>query len=183
MTRVRLFQFLKYTDAFLYISDTIESMTTKSFFKLIGSIALCEMAGLVGGLAMRGGESAWYAQLTKPALNPPSWVFAPVWITLYALMGVALYLVITRASRRVRIRGAVVVFFIQLGANALWSHLFFGFHRIDLALIDIVLLLALIVVVMIRFSRISRMAMYLLVPYLIWVSFATYLNFMLWRLN
>lgn len=124
----------------------------------------------------------WYASLAKPAWNPPSAVFAPVWTLLYAMMGVAAWLV----WRQVGLREAALplsLFLVQLVLNALWSYLFFGLHRPDLALLDIVTLWVAILVVLVLFWRVSIPAGILLLPYLCWVGFASFLNFTLWRLN
>lgn len=124
----------------------------------------------------------WYASLAKPAWNPPSAVFAPVWTLLYAMMGVAAWLV----WKQVGFREAALplsLFLVQLVLNALWSYLFFGLHRPDLALLDIVTLWVAILVVLVLFWRVAVPAGILLLPYLCWVGFASFLNFTLWRLN
>ena len=125
---------------------------------------------------------AWYAALVKPAWNPPGWVFGPVWTTLYLLMGTAAWLVWRRGGWGAQ-RRPLSWFAAQLALNALWTPLFFGFHRIDLALLEIVVLWAAIVATIVAFARTSRAAAWLLAPYLAWVSFATFLTFTLWRLN
>lgn len=125
---------------------------------------------------------AWYAALAKPAWNPPGWVFGPVWTTLYALMGVAAWLVWRRGGWSVQ-RRPLGWFVAQLLLNTLWTPLFFGLHRIDLALADIVVLWVLIVTTIVSFARTSRAAAWLLAPYLAWVSFASCLTFTLWKLN
>ena len=125
---------------------------------------------------------AWYAALVKPAWNPPGWVFGPVWTTLYLLMGTAAWLVRRRGGWGAQ-RRPLRWFAAQLALNALWTPLFFGFHRIDLALLEIVVLWAAIVATIVAFARTSRAAAWLLAPYLAWVSFATFLTFTLWRLN
>lgn len=124
----------------------------------------------------------WYAALVKPEWNPPSWVFGPVWTTLYILMGTAAWLVWRRGGWAAQ-RRPLGWFVAQLALNALWTPLFFGFHRIDLALLDIVVLWGAIVATIVAFARTSRVAAWLLAPYLAWVSFATFLTFTLWRLN
>jgi len=125
---------------------------------------------------------AWYTALAKPAWNPPSWLFGPVWTTLYLLMGVAAWLVWRRGGWAAQ-RRPLGWFAAQLVLNALWTPLFFGFHRIDLALLEIVVLWAAIVATIVAFARPSVVAAWLLAPYLAWVSFATFLTFTLWRLN
>lgn len=128
------------------------------------------------------GPGEWYASLTKPPLNPPNWIFGPVWTTLYCLMAIAGGLVWSQAGWR-NCRPAMELFFAQLFVNGLWSYLFFGLHSPAWALVDIVLLWVLIGLTIAAFFRHSRVAAGLLIPYWMWVSFATYLNFMLWRLN
>ncbi|MFT3830590.1 MAG: TspO/MBR family protein [Opitutaceae bacterium] len=125
---------------------------------------------------------AWYAALTKPLWNPPNWVFGPVWTTLYCLMGVAAWLVWRRGGWRVQ-RRPLGWFSAQLVLNALWTPLFFGFHRLDFALLEIVVLWCAAVATMVAFARASAVAAWLLAPYLAWVSFATFLTFTLWKLN
>jgi translocator protein len=125
----------------------------------------------------------WYAQLRKPAWNPPSWVFAPVWTLLYALMAVAAWLVwLTRGS----VREAAVplsAYIVQLALNGTWSFLFFGRQAIGAALVEIALLWLAILVTVVLFWRVRRLAGILLLPYFAWVSFAVALNAALWRLN
>lgn len=136
-------------------------------------------AGLVGSRFMPG---EWYASLVKPDWNPPSYVFGPVWTTLYILMGISAWLV----WRKVGFSGAtsvLVLFLVQLVLNSLWSYLFFGIHQPGLALIEIVILWSVILVITIGFWRISVTAGIMLLPYLCWVGFASVLNLQLWRLN
>ncbi len=136
-------------------------------------VAVALLAGAIGGLAAAPGE--WYASLNKPVWNPPSWVFGPVWTTLYILMGVAAAL--AWEGRRTRSgRAGFLLFGLQLALNALWSWLFFHWHRPDLALADLVVLWAVILGTMIAFHRIKPLAGWLLVPYLLWVAFAGVLN-------
>jgi tryptophan-rich sensory protein len=136
-------------------------------------------AGMIGSRFMPGD---WYASLAKPPWTPPSAVFAPVWTTLYVLMGVAAWLVWQRAGFGGAGAG-LIWFLVQLVLNALWSYLFFGLHHIDLALIDIVALWAAILVVTLLFWRTDWRAGALMLPYLTWVAFASALNFALWRMN
>lgn len=124
----------------------------------------------------------WYATLTKPIWNPPNWVFGPVWTTLYALMGVAAWLVWRRGGWRAQ-RRRLGWFTAQLVLNALWTPLFFGLHRLDLALLEIVVLWSAIVATIVAFARTNTVAAWLLAPYLAWVSFASVLTFALWQLN
>ncbi|MFA6459292.1 MAG: TspO/MBR family protein [Candidatus Paceibacterota bacterium] len=151
--------------------------------KLIVSIVISELAGILGSIFTVSAIPTWYASLTKPALNPPSWIFGPVWTTLYALMGIAAFLVWKKGWDRKDVRKALAVFGLQLVLNAVWSTIFFGLHSPLWALIDIALMWLAIVWTMILFYKISKPAMYLLVPYILWVSFASYLNYSIWMLN
>lgn len=146
---------------------------------LILWVVVSMAAGWVGSRFMPG---EWYAALAKPSWNPPSSVFAPVWSTLYILMGVAAWLV----WRKVGFAGAPValgLFVFQLLLNVLWSYLFFGAHRPDLACVDIIVLWLVILATTIGFWRVSVPAGVLLLPYLCWVGFASALNLQLWQLN
>lgn len=158
-------------------------MTLKHFFQLIGCIALCQVAGLIGTIFTIDAIPTWYAGLIKPALNPPSWIFGPVWTILYTLMGIAIYLVLQKHWYRKEVKLAVYIFSVQLLLNALWSPVFFGAQKLGLALVIIALMWVSIVATIIAFYKVRKGAAYLLIPYLAWVSFATYLNFALWRLN
>jgi tryptophan-rich sensory protein len=159
-------------------------MVAKDVIRLLVACAASLGAGLIGSLAMvGGGPRSWYAALAKPSFTPPNWVFGPVWTVLYLLMGIAAFLIWRKGLASAGVKTALAWFLVQLGLNALWTPVFFGLHRIGLALAVIVLLGAAIVATMYRFFRISRPAGLLLVPYLLWVSFATVLNASLWYLN
>lgn len=146
---------------------------------LLGFIAICLAAGALGAAITAPAIPTWYAGLAKPSFNPPNWMFAPVWTALYLMMAIAAWLVWRRGNGRT----PLLLFALQLVLNSAWSLLFFGLHRVDLALVDIVLLLAAIVATATAFRASSAVAAILLVPYLAWVSFATMLNFAIWRLN
>ena len=146
-------------------------------------IVICELAGIIGSIFTTPSIPGWYAGLVKPAFNPPGWVFAPVWTILYAMMGLAAYLVYDKGPRRPEVRKALAIFAIQLVLNALWSIVFFGARQILGAVIVIILLWVMILVTIRLFSRISKTAAYLLIPYLLWVSFAAVLNISLYILN
>jgi len=151
----------------------------QSTLGLIGWLVLCFAAAALGSLYPPG---EWYGTLVKPPWNPPDWLFAPVWTVLYALMGVAAWLV----WKRCRFGGASLAlgaFIVQLALNAAWSWLFFGLHRPDLAFAEIVVLWVAILITLIQFWRLMRPAGILLAPYLAWVSFASVLNFTVWQLN
>lgn len=146
------------------------------------------LAGFVGvcfGVAASGSffpPDEWYANLIRPSFAPPNWLFGPVWTVLYLMMSVAAWLV-WKASGFSKSRAALATFGVQLLLNATWSALFFGLHRPDLALLEIVILWAAIALTIVRFRQHSRRAAMLLVPYLAWVSFATVLNYGFWSLN
>jgi benzodiazapine receptor len=155
----------------------------KEYVKLILALLVCQAAGLIGSSFTASAIPTWYASLTKPAFNPPNWVFAPVWITLYVLMGVSLFLVWRKFGEDKRARTAVYFFFSQLVLNAVWTPIFFGLKMLFIALVIIVLLWAAIGITIFYSSRISKPAGYLLIPYIVWVSYAAALNFSLWLLN
>ncbi len=152
--------------------------------KLVALILGCEAAGAITGVATREGIETWYRTIKKPAFTPPDAVFGPVWTLLYGLMGTALYIVLqtSPADRRV-LRLAKVLFGLQLGLNTLWSLIFFGRRSPLGALVEIVFLWIAIVATMLAFWKVSRPASLLLLPYLLWVSFAAALNLEIWRLN
>lgn len=166
-------------------SDLIAKSTMKinNIFKLIIAIAVSELAGIIGAMFTVSAIQNWYDGLVKPPLNPPAWVFGPVWTALYALMGVSAFLIWRKGREHKEVKTALIVFCVQLFLNAIWSIIFFGFHSPLFALIDIVLLWFAIVFMVIAFYRISRTAAYLLAPYILWVSFAMYLNYAIWMLN
>lgn len=151
--------------------------------KLIASIALCELAGAVGSLFAFQAIPTWYASLAKPFFAPPNWIFAPVWIALYALMGVSLYLVWSIGLEKRGVKTALLVFGIQLFLNALWPILFFGLRSPFLGLICIALLWLSIAATIYYFEHLSKKAAWLLAPYFLWVSFAALLNYSVWLLN
>jgi benzodiazapine receptor len=150
---------------------------------VIVSVLICELAGVIGSLFTTPSIPGWYAGLTKPAFNPPNWIFGPVWTTLYALMGVAAYLVFARRDGSKGVRRALAVFAIQLVLNALWSVVFFGAHMILGAAALIVVLWGSILATILLFHRISKAASWLLAPYILWVTFAAVLNFSLALFN
>lgn len=146
-----------------------------------GFVVVCLAAGVIGSLATTPKVPTWYATLNKPSWNPPSWVFAPVWTTLYVMMGVAAWTVWRKAGTP--LNRAFLFFWTQLVLNTIWSFLFFGLERPGLAFAEIVLLWLSIVVTVWAFRRWSGAAALLLAPYLGWVTFAACLNFTIWRLN
>ncbi len=158
-------------------------MRINNTFKLIITVVVSELAGVVGSLFTVSAIPTWYAGLVKPVLNPPSWIFGPVWTTLYALMGVVAFLVWRNGWEKKAVKRALGVFGIQLFLNAIWSIIFFGLHSPGWALVDIIALWLAIVCTIAVFYKISKPAAYLLLPYILWVSFASYLNCSIWMLN
>lgn len=149
------------------------------------SIVICELAGAIGALFTINAIPTWYAVLQRPPLTPPSWIFGPVWTVLYALMGIAAFLVWKKQREQPNggTKTALYVFLIQLLLNAIWTPLFFGLQNLALALGTIFLLWIMILLTIVAFQRISRIGAYLLIPYVLWVTFAMYLNAGFWFLN
>lgn len=153
----------------------------KQIIGLVAWLAISFIASGIGVMASMRADS-FYGQLVQPTWAPPSSVFGPVWTILYALMGIAAWLVWRVGGFRAG-RSALTLFLVQLAVNALWSWLFFAWHRGALAFADIVLLWLLIIATLVSFWRVSPLAGALLIPYLLWVSFAAALNFSVWQLN
>ncbi len=162
--------------------------TKQNLLKLAVAITVSELAGVIGSLFTVPAISSWYSFLPKPAFTPPSWVFGPVWTILFALMGVAAFLVWSvydkageRAQKR-EIKIALALFFSQLALNILWSIIFFGMRNPGAAFIEIIFLWFAILTTIIVFARISKPAAILLLPYILWVSFAAFLNYSIWKI-
>lgn len=150
--------------------------------RLIISIVVCQLAGVIGSFFTFPNISTWYAGLVKPSFVPPNWLFAPAWTTLFILMGIALFLVWERRESEY-FRPAVYVFSVQLVLNILWSALFFGLQSPFLGFVEIIPLWIAILASIVIFYRVDRRAGYLLIPYICWVSFAAILNYSVWILN
>lgn len=150
--------------------------TMKNFPKLIISIIACELVGFLGTPFTLNAIPTWYSTLEKPFFAPPNWIFGPVWTLLYFLMGVAFYLIWKQGWQKKKIRAAGKYFVVQLAINFIWSPIFFGLRSPLLGLIVIVTMWVLILTTIKKFYPISQLAAYLLVPYLLWVTFATMLN-------
>ncbi|MEX1114449.1 MAG: TspO/MBR family protein [Akkermansiaceae bacterium] len=148
----------------------------RSAVAFVGFILITFCAPLAGMFSLPG---AWYAALTKPSWNPPAWIFGPAWTLLYTLMAVAAWLVWKRDGWR----RPLMLYFVQLTLNAAWTPLFFGAHQLGWALVEISVLWIAILLTMLTFHRVNKAAAWLFAPYLAWVTFATFLNFTLWRLN
>lgn len=151
--------------------------------KFLTSIVVCELVGLVSVPFTIASIPTWYATLNKPPFSPPNWIFSPVWTTLYFMMGISIFLIWNKGFKNKKVKTAVLFFTVQLFFNFLWSLFFFGIHSPVLAFVDIVLLWLAIVITIGKFHSLSKPASYLLLPYLLWVSFATLLNFSIVILN
>jgi len=151
--------------------------------KLLASVVVCQLAGVVGAVFTRAAIPSWYAYLKKPSFTPPNWLFGPAWITLYLLMAVAAYLVWQKGWQGQGVRPALAIFLVQLLLNVLWSPAFFGWRSPLAGMIVIILLWLAIAVTIVAFSRISRPAALLLLPYILWVSYASALNISIYFLN
>jgi tryptophan-rich sensory protein len=161
---------------------TILLLMMKKILPLLISIFIAESAGIIGSLFTISEITTWYATLIKPSFSPPNWLFGPVWTILYCLMGLSAFL-IWKKRKSPAARVGLAIYGANLVANSLWSIVFFGFHRPDLALLVIFILWSTIVIMIKRFWPINQLASILLVPYLLWVSFATILNFAILKLN
>ena len=150
---------------------------------LIFSILLSQLAGIIGSLATTPAIPGWYAHLNKPFFNPPNWIFGPVWISLYTLMGISLYLIWIKNGKKKKYSNIIAFFLTHLVFNSLWSIIFFGMKNLGLAFLVILILWTMIFTLIKKFKKINKIAAYLLFPYLAWVSFATLLNFAIWQLN
>ncbi|MBU0732470.1 tryptophan-rich sensory protein [Patescibacteria group bacterium] len=154
----------------------------KRFGQALLAILICQVAGGIGAIATYPNIATWYDTLIEPVFAPPNWLFGPAWVLLYTLMGIALFLVWEKRQDN-RFGAAIIFFFTQLYFNALWSHIFFGWHNLGLAYLEILLLLGLIIITTIFFFKIDKAAGWLMVPYIVWVTFASFLNLAFWYLN
>lgn len=158
-------------------------MNTRKILSLIVSLVLAYSTALIGSLFTAGAIATWYATLIKPELSPPNWLFAPVWTILYALMAVVAWRIYEKRKSNWHAHFLLWVYTVHLAVNAFWSIAFFGLHSPTLALAIIAVLWVLIAYLLVQFYRMDRLAGYLFVPYLLWVSFATYLNVSIVLLN
>lgn len=149
----------------------------KNLFKLIISVLICEAVGLLATPFTISAIDNWYKYLIKPSFSPPDWIFGPVWTILYLMMGVSFYLIWVKGKTYKKMYYSVNIFAFQLFLNFLWSVLFFGLRAPLLGFIDIIFLLTVILFNIFIFYRTSKPAAYLLIPYFLWVLFATFLNF------
>lgn len=153
------------------------------WLKLVVSIAVPLIAGFLGSFFTTSSIPNWYAALNKPSFNPPNWLFGPVWTLLFVLMGIALYLVWVKGWEKKIVKIAVSFFSAQMFLNMLWSFLFFYQHQPLYAFIEIIFLWAAILGTIITFYKVDKRTLYLLLPYILWVSFAAFLNLMIVILN
>ena len=158
-------------------------MENKKILGLVLAVLLLELAGAFGSLFTIKEISGWYAALRLPGFTPPNWLFEPVWLTLYALMGIASFLVYEKGFGKKNVKIALNAFALQLGLNLMWSLLFFGMHQILFGLVDIAFLFAAIAFTIGKFHKVSKNSALLLVPYLAWVAIATVLNLAVFLLN
>lgn len=149
--------------------------------KLIIFIGFCLSVGAIGSLFTTSSIPTWYATLVKPSFSPPNWIFGPIWTILYILMGISAYIIAQTKNKLAT--AALKLFWIHLIVNFAWSYLFFGLRNPFYGLVCILVLWSLIVAVILRFSKINKMSAWLLSPYIMWVSFATFLNYDIWILN
>jgi len=150
---------------------------------LIIAIIVCQLAGIIGSAFTIPNIPTWYATLNKPDFAPPGSVIGAIWITLFTLMGIALYLIWTKGIKKENVKNAVTAFGVQLVLNAAWSFLFFGLRSPFYGLVGIMVMWIAIAYTMMKFWKVSKSATYLLVPYIAWVTFAGYLNFLIWQMN
>ena len=161
----------------------MENRKLKDILKLLISIVACQSAGLIGSIFTMKAIPTWYAALQKPSFSPPNWLFAPAWGTLYLLMGISAFLIWRKGLDNSQVKRALFIFAIQLALNALWSVVFFGLESPLYGVIVIVALWIAILLTMLKFFKISAVAFWLLLPYLLWVTFAAVLNISVWILN
>lgn len=158
-------------------------MKNIKWLQLILAIGISQTAGLIGSIFTVQAIPTWYINLNKPWFNPPNWIFGPVWFALYTLMGMALYLIRRKDSKNPLFKQVIIIFCLQLIFNASWSIVFFGLRNIQLALINIIILWCLVVETFFSFYKIDKIASYMLIPYVLWTSFAGILNYYIWALN
>ncbi len=154
----------------------------KKIIQFIICLLIPLAVGGLSGFATSKNIESWHQYLIKPWFNPPNYLFGPVWTSLYLLMGISFFIIVNKTASEQRNK-AFIAFFIQLTLNFMWSFIFFQFHQIGLAFIEIILLWFAILWMMVQFYKVDKLAAYLNIPYLLWVSFASVLNFAIWNLN
>ena len=155
-------------------------MLKNKFLSFLLFLVFTYSASLIGGLVTLSFKEPWYSQLIKSNFNPPDWIFAPVWTTLYLMMTFAIWLFWHSKNRDMN---TIYIYFIHIVFNTTWSIVFFGLHKIFLALIVLMILIILIIILIIKFKRVNYVSSYLMIPYLLWSCYALFLNFNLYILN
>ena len=153
------------------------------YLKITYCVAICLAVGYLSSNVTQSSISTWYPEIKKPNFNPPNWLFAPVWTTLYILMGIASFRVWQKRKTNEWFHWAVIIYILQLAFNLMWSYIFFELHQLGVALIEIGFLLLLIIINAFIFYRFDKIAGWLFLPYFLWVSFATYLTYSIFMLN
>jgi len=154
-----------------------------NYKRLLISLALPQLAGLIGSIFTVSAIPVWYVSLQRPSFSPPNWIFGPVWILLYLLMGISSYLIWQKIEQNKKAKESLWLFWIHLFFNAAWSIIFFGLQNPELAFTNIIIIWIFIVILILKFWKINKWSTYLLIPYLLWVSFASILNYSIWYLN
>jgi translocator protein len=155
-------------------------MLKNKFLSFLLFALITYSSSLVGGLVTAGFKEPWYSLINKPSFNPPSWIFAPVWTTLYLMMTVAIWFFWHSKNRDMN---TIYIYFIHIVFNTTWSIVFFGLHKIFYALLILVVLIFLIIILILRFKRVNMLSCYLMIPYLLWCCYALILNLNLTLLN
>ena len=155
-------------------------MLKNKFISFILFFLITYSASFIGGLVTMSFKEPWYSQLIKSNFNPPDWIFAPVWTTLYLMMTIAIWFFWHTKNRDI---GTIYIYFIHVLFNTTWSVVFFGLHNISLALINLIILICLIFILILRFKRVNKVSAYLMIPYLLWSCYALFLNVNLYMLN
>ena len=156
------------------------NMLKNKFLSLILFSIFTFSASFIGGLVSISLKEPWYSELIKSNYNPPDWIFAPVWTTLYVMMILAIWFFWHSKKRDVN---TIYIYFIHIVFNATWSIIFFGLHQIFFALVVLIILITLIIILIIRFKRVNFVSYYLMIPYLLWCLYALFLNYNLMALN
>lgn len=155
----------------------------KKLFRIGIAVLICGLIGFLSSIATQTSVNTWYAALNKPSFTPPNWIFGPMWVLLYIMMGVAAGIVWSKGFYHKWVKTALYHFGFQLLLNAAWSIFFFGLQNPLIALLDIIALFILLLFTIKWFTVVNSTAAYLLIPYVVWVAFATALNFGIWQLN
>ena len=155
-------------------------MLKNKFISFVLFFIITYSASFIGGMATISFKEPWYSQLVKSNYNPPDWICAPVWTTLYLMMTLAIWFYWHSKNREMN---TIYIYFIHIVFNTTWSIVFFGLHQILLALIVLMILITLIIILILRFKRVNYVSSYLMIPYLLWSSYALFLNFNLYILN